>query len=205
MQSVILFFFNSVMLGAGLAMDAFSVSLANGLREPLMRRARICGIAGIFAAFQAAMPMLGWLLVHTALTRFQALAGWIPWIAFVLLAFLGGKMLYEGAASRKNREKKETGENAEKPDAKGLALPALLVQGVATSIDAMSAGFTIASYGVLQALVCVLVIAAVTFFICLGGVLIGRRFGTALAGKASVLGGAILIAIGLEILLGGIG
>ena len=86
----------------------------------------------------------------------------------------------------------------------GVGFTALLVQGVATSIDALSVGFTIAEYGWLMALVCALIIAAVTFAICMGGLVIGRKFGTRLAGKASILGGVILILIGIEIFLTGI-
>ena len=96
MQWDILFFFNSVLLGVGLAMDAFSVSLANGLNEPRMSRRRMLGIAGVFAAFQALMPMTGWICVHTIVQYFRAFEKLIPWIALALLGFIGGKMLIEG-------------------------------------------------------------------------------------------------------------
>lgn len=188
------FFFNSVLLGVGLAMDAFSVSLANGLNEPGMKRGKQCGIAGVFAAFQAAMPMLGWVCVHTIVEKFQAFEKFIPFIALILLAYIGGKMLLEGL-------KKDAAEEAED---RTLGLSALLLQGVATSIDALSVGFTIAEYGFFMALVCALIIAAVTFFICAAGLQIGKKFGTKLANKASILGGVILILIGLEIFLTGI-
>ena len=188
-----LFFLNSALLGVGLAMDAFSVSLANGLNEPGMRKGKLLGIAGVFAFFQALMPMTGWICVHTIVRYFRSFEKWIPWIALLLLLFIGGKMLIEGIRNRNA--------DTEKP---GVGLAALLLQGVATSIDALSVGFTIAEHNWLQALVCCLVIAVVTFFICLGGLLIGKRFGTRLAGKAGILGGVILIAIGLEIFLTGI-
>ena len=184
------FFLTSVLLGAGLAMDAFSVSLANGLNEPCMKKPRMCLIAGIFAFFQALMPLLGWLCVRTIAQTFTAFQKLIPWIALALLCFIGGKMLLDGI---RNKEE-ECGAGA-------VTLSALLVQGVATSIDALSVGFTIAEYGWLMALVCALIIAAVTFAICMGGLVIGRKFGTKLAGKASILGGVILVAIGIEILL----
>ncbi len=193
MEWNLLFFLNSALLGVGLAMDAFSVSLANGLNEPRMKRGRMCAIAGVFAGFQALMPMIGWVCVHTIVQHFRAFEKWIPWIALALLAYIGGRMVAEGF---RNRE-----EVTEKP---GVGLLSLLVQGVATSIDALSVGFTIAEYGLLMALVCALIIAAVTFVICIGGLLLGRRFGTRLAGKASVLGGVILIAIGLEIFVTGV-
>ncbi len=188
------FFFNSVLLGVGLAMDAFSVSLANGLNEPEMKSGKLCGIAGVFAAFQAAMPMLGWICVHTIVEKFQAFEKFIPFIALILLAYIGGKMLLEGL-------KKDA---AEENECRAVGVSALLLQGVATSIDALSVGFTIAEYGFAMALVCSLIIAAVTFFICAAGLMIGKKFGTKLANKASVLGGVILILIGLEIFLTGI-
>ncbi len=188
-----MFFFNSILLGIGLAMDAFSVSLANGLNEPCMKKRKICLVAGVFSLFQFLMPMLGWVCVHTFLQYFKAFEKLIPWIALALLSFIGGKMLYEGI--RGNGEEECKG---------GVCFVALLVQGIATSIDALSVGFTIAEHTTLQALVACLLIGVVTFGICIGGLLIGKKFGTVLAGKASILGGSILIIIGLEIFLTGI-
>lgn len=185
------FFFNSILLGVGLAMDAFSVSLANGLNEPNMGKARIGKIAGVFAFFQFLMPMIGWVCVHTIAQYFSAFEKLIPWIALILLSFIGGKMLMEGI--------KNKGSVDEKP---AVGFAALMVQGVATSIDALSVGFTIAGYGGLMAFACCLLIAVVTFVICVGGLLLGKKFGTKLAGKASILGGVILIFIGIEIFVG---
>ena len=182
------FFFNSFLLGVGLAMDAFSVSLANGLREAKMPRRKMCAVAGVFAVFQALMPLLGWLCVHTIVQYFRAFERFIPWIALALLSWIGGKMLLEGLRGEESPE--ESG---------GVGLSALLVQGVATSIDALSVGFTIAEYEGVMALACALIIALVTFVICLGGLAIGKKFGTHLAGKAGIMGGVILIFIGLEI------
>ena len=183
------FFFTSVMLGVGLAMDAFSVSLANGLNEPGMRKYKMCGMAGIFAAFQFAMPLIGWILVSTAAKLFGVFEKMIPWIALALLGYIGGKMLYEGI--------KNDGEE-ENP---AVGLKGVLVQGVATSIDALSVGFTISHYHFLEAVIACLVIGIVTFFICYVGLEIGKKAGTKLAGKAGILGGAILIIIGLEIFI----
>ena len=87
----ITFFVNSILLGIGLAMDAFSVSLANGLREPKMKGRRIALIAGVFAGFQALMPMIGWVCVHTIAQRFHRFESFIPWIALALLGFIGGR------------------------------------------------------------------------------------------------------------------
>ncbi len=184
------FFFNSILLGVGLAMDAFSVSLANGLNEPCMKRGKVLGIAGVFAFFQALMPMLGWLCIHTIVEHFKSFEKLIPWIALILLVYIGGNMLYDGI---KNRD----GE-CEKP---GVGLVALLVQGIATSIDALSVGFTIADYELSAALLSALIIATVTFGICSLGLCIGKKAGTHLSGKAGILGGLILIFIGLEIFI----
>ncbi len=190
MEIGFVFLFNSVLLGVGLAMDAFSVSLANGLNEPYMKKSRMCGIAGVFAFFQALMPMLGWVCIHTIVNIFQAFEECIPWIALALLGYIGGKMLLEGIRG---------GDEEEELHAVGLM--GLMVQGVATSIDALSVGFTIADYDFFMALLAAVIIAAVTFVICFGGLEIGKRVGTKLAGKASILGGVILIFIGLEIFL----
>ncbi len=188
------FFLMSIGLGAGLAMDAFSVSLANGLNEPHMRVRKMCGIAGVFSLFQFAMPMVGWVCVHTVMQYFQVLEKLIPWIALALLGFIGGKMLYEGIACK----------DEEDCGCTSLGLSALLVQGVATSIDALSVGFTIAEYDWLMALVCCLVIAIVTFIVCSIGLLLGKTFGTKLADKASIFGGSILIIIGIKIFVEGV-
>lgn len=190
-MNVFIFALNSMALGFGLAMDAFSVSLANGLHEPKMKLKRMFVIAGTFAFFQFLMPMLGWICVHTLLEYFNAFSKLIPYIALGLLAFIGGKMLIEGI-------KGEEGENEE------VGKGALFVQGIATSIDALSVGFTIAHYQLLEALIASLIIGVVTLVICLAGLKIGRTFGMKLAGKASILGGVILIAIGLEIFITGV-
>ena len=188
----IVFFINSCLLGVGLAMDAFSVSLANGLNEPRMEIRRMSLIAGVFAFFQFAMPMIGWICVHTIVQYFTFFEKLIPWIALILLGYIGGNMLKEGLSGNEEEVKS------------GASLQLLLMQGVATSIDALSVGFTIADYGFLMAFVCALLIAAVTFAICMTGLELGKKFGTKLAGKASILGGVILIGIGIEIFISGI-
>ncbi len=187
------FFFNSILLGVGLAMDAFSVSLANGLNEPHMKFRKMSGIAGVFGAFQALMPMLGWICVHTITQSLQSFQKIVPWIALILLVYIGGKMLIEGI--RHHKCPNHTDEKIK------MGLGALLIQGIATSIDALSVGFTIAEYNWLMALVCSLIIAAVTFCICTSGLFIGKKFGMKLSEKAEILGGIILIAIGLEIFI----
>ncbi len=184
------FFCTSIMLGIGLAMDAFSVSLANGMNEPTMERKKSFGVSGIFAFFQFAMPMIGWICVSTIAQYFTAFQKCIPWIALALLGFIGGKMLVESL------QKKEAEE--EKP---AVGLGALLIQGIATSIDALSVGFTIAHYKWLEALCSCLLIGVITFGICFAGIYIGKKAGTKLADKAGIFGGVILILIGLEIFI----
>ena len=167
-----LFFFNSVLLGVGLAMDAFSVSMANGLHDPKMSVRRMCIIAGAFGVFQAVMPMTGWVCVHTIVELFSSFEMFIPWIALILLAYIGGKMLLEGIRGEETEE--------------------------------AIVGFTISEYDWTMALAASVIIAAVTFVLCMAGLHIGKQFGTKLAGKASILGGVILIGIGLEIFLTGV-
>ncbi len=187
------FFITSIGLGIGLAMDAFSVSLANGLNESCMKKSRMMLIAGTFSIFQFFMPLIGWLCVHTMIQAFSILERFIPWIALILLLFIGGNMLREGIKNK-----------CAEADCCAVTLGALMLQGIATSIDALSVGFTIAEYNTLSALICCLIIGIVTFGICMAGLAIGKRFGTRLAGKASCLGGVILILIGIEIFLTGI-
>ena len=133
-----------------------------------MSRRRGVQIAGTFAIFQAVMPMTGWVCVHTIVELFSSFEKFIPWIALILLGYIGGKMLIEGI---KGEEAEEAAE--------------------------LSAG------ALFMALVCSLIVAIVTFFICEAGLAIGKKFGTKLSGKASVLGGVILIGIGLEIFISG--
>lgn len=193
MEWSILFFVNSVLFGVGLAMDAFSVSLANGLNEPGMKLPRTCAIAGVFAGFQTAMPLLGWLLIHAIAEKFAAVERLIPWVALALLLYLGGTMLRDGLRYQDG--------DGEKP---AVGIGALLLQGVATSIDALSVGLTISDYNAPMAICEACIIGIVTFGICVGGLRIGRKLGTKLSGKASILGGVILILIGIEIFITGI-
>ena len=178
---MISFLLNNTMLGVGLAMDAFSVSMANGLSEPTMKKSKMYGMAGVFAVFQGVMPCLGWLCVHTIVQYFTAFEKCIPWIALILLAYIGGKMIFEGRH-----------EDGDTQQAKTVGATEIMIQGIATSIDALSVGFTIAEYNWGMMLLAVAVIAAVTFVICAAGIRIGRKFGTKLSGKSQIFGGVIL-------------
>ncbi len=186
MQNIWLLIVNSVGLGIGLAMDAFSISLVRGMNEPGMGRGRKLAVSGTFAGFQFAMPVIGWICVTTVEQAFTAVQRYIPWIAMLLLAWIGGKMLWDAFHG-----------GAEE----GKAAGSLLAQGIATSIDALSVGFTMAEMSVPEALAQAAIIGCVTWAVCLLGLELGRKAGVRLAGKAAILGGVILIAIGLEILL----
>ena len=188
------FFIENFLLGVGLAMDAFSVSLVNGMSEPCMKKKKAITIALVFSAFQAVMPLTGWLCVHTIVDKFEAFRPFIPWIAFLLLLYIGGGMLKDGI----------NGEKSSNTCSQKIGLTTLIIQGIATSIDALSVGFTLATYNALLALTAATIIAAVTFVICSGGVVIGKRFGTYLSNKSLILGGFILLFIGVEILIKGI-
>ncbi len=196
MEWNLIFFVNSILLGAGLAMDAFSVSIANALNESQMKKSRMCFIAGVYAFFQFAMPMIGWLCVHTIVELFGKFDAFIPWIALILLLYIGGKMIWDALHGVVEAE--------EESCVSKLTFSVLVVQGIATSIDALSVGFTIADYGFLMAFTASLVIALVTFVICMIGLVIGKRAGEHLGSKATLIGGLILVGIGIEIFIKGV-
>ncbi len=185
----IAFIITNVLLGVGLAMDAFSVSIADGLGEPNMKTSKTWLIAGTFAFYQYLMPIIGWACVHYLVERFKNFQKFIPWIALILLGYIGGKMLVEGIKAK--------GEDVKQ----GLSFGMLMIQGVATAIDALSVGFTIAKYNALAANIASIIIAIVTLVICLIGLKLGRTVGNKLSNKASILGGIILIGIGIEVFI----
>ena len=193
MEFNLMFFVNSALLGAGLAMDAFSVSVANGLSEPSMKTRKMIGVAGVYSFFQFLMPMVGWICVHTLVQAFHAFEAFIPYIALLLLLYIGIKMIVESV-----REKEQVQQNG-----KSLTLGVLLMQGIATSIDALSVGFTIEKYSFPMALIAALIIAAVTYIICHIGLVLGKRVGNKFT-KAEIIGGMILIGIGVEIFVKGV-
>lgn len=192
-MEVISFIITAVAFGISLAMDAFSVSLANGLHEPKMKSGRMCAIAGVFAFFQFAMPFIGWALVVGLRSFFEGFQVFIPYIALALLGFIGGKMLCEGISSKDEDE-----------EAPPVGFAGLLIQGVATSIDALSVGLGIETYTLPRALLSCLIIGTLTFFICMGGLILGKKVGTKLSGKAAILGGGILLFIGIWIFVKGV-
>ena len=184
------FFFNSILLGIGLAMDAFSVSLANGLNEPDMKTNKMGAVAGTFGFFQGLMPLLGWVCIHTIVQYFKFFEKLIPFIALGLLAYIGINMIRESLGGE---DECECGSK--------ICFTGVLLQGIATSIDALSVGFTIADYKFPMALLSALIIGVITFAICFAGIFIGKKLGTGMACKAGIFGGSILIFIGLEIFI----
>ena len=196
---MIIFVIKNILLGVGLAMDAFSVSIVNGLSDPDMSRKRQCGIAGTYAFFQFAMPVIGWFCVHAIANSFKEFQKFIPWIALTLLLFLGGKMVVEGIGNKLFEKEEEKEEKIAK-----LGLDVLFVQGLATSIDALSVGFTISNYNIGNALIAAIIIAITTFIICIVGLIFGRKLGEKIADNATIMGGVILIGIGVEIFITGI-
>ncbi len=207
------FFVNSFLLGIGLAMDAFSVSIVNGMREPGMRKKKLFLMAGAFAFFQCLMPIVGWVLVRTVVDVFKGFSRYVPWIGFVLLLFIGGKMIIEGIREKRGNNNKVSGtvngaeneagnESGDDSDpVVRLTKSSLLVQSIATSIDALSVGFAISSYNRYMALVAGLIIGFTTFVICVFGGVAGKRIGDRLSGSASIFGGCILVIIGIKMLL----
>lgn len=184
---------NSILLGVGLAIDAFSVSVADTMAEPHMARSKKLLIASVFAIFQTLMPLMGWFFVKAAAERFLVFQKAIPYIALLLLLYLGFKMIMESRKSEEDNEKKVH-----------LTLPVILIQGVATSIDALSVGFAISSYSTLQAIASTAIIGIVTLIICALGLEAGKKVGSAFSSRATLIGGIILMAIGVEIFVEGV-
>lgn len=187
-----IFLINNIALGVALAMDSFSVSIVNGLAEPNMSKNRHCFIAGMYGFFQFAMPLIGWFFVHTLIEYFKVFQKFIPWIALILLLYLGISTLREGFKDRKHPEKVKR---------QAVSNKKVLLQAIATSIDALSVGFTIAKYNFTSAFIACVIIGIVTFILSLIGLIIGRKVGTKILDKASFLGGTILIIIGIEIFI----
>ena len=185
------FFVTSLALGIGLAMDAFSVSLADSLREPEMSGGRKAVIAGTFGLFQFLMPVIGWFFVHELVSLINVLTRFTPWISLFLLVYLGIGMI---------REKEETSEGT----ARKIGAGELIVQGIATSIDALSVGFTIANHTPQMALTSGLIIGITTFALCMGALHTGHLFKGKFKVKETTIGGIILIIIGIKVFIDGV-
>ena len=216
MNMNLIFFIASILLGVGLAMDAFAISIANGISRPDARRRYAVKIAAVYAFFQFAMPMIGWVMVHEAVKALGAFNKLVPWIALALLTFLGGRMILEGIRCGKSKAdvcsdsdivknsnadvcSKAAVSKASETQPAELTGMTLFMQGVATSIDALSTGFTISSYGVKAGLVCSVIIAVVTWIMCFIGMRIGTKVGELFSAHATIVGGVILVIIGIEV------
>ena len=203
----------SLGLGVGLAMDACAVSMTNGMNEPQMKLGKSTLIAFMYAFFQALMPMIGWVCVSLVATNFARFAKWVPYIALVLLAIIGGKMLFDGIKEAHQAKKSTTQPDDTQSNGTGrkLTFGLLIVQAIATSIDALSTGFSLAKIAGdnaatdwWKALISAGLIAIVTFAICFVAVHLGKKFGNKLGNKAQIVGGVILMIIGLEIFISGV-
>ena len=184
-------FLELALIGVGLSMDAFAVSICNGLSMRKVDKKYMLVLAAFFGGFQALMPTLGWFLGSQFQTYITAID---HWIAFILLTLIGGKMILDVI--------KEKGENEEvcPDDSVRIDLKEFFLLAVATSIDALAVGITFAFLQVKLAS-SVTIIGCITFCFTIAGVLIGNVFGTKFKDKATILGGVILIAIGVKILL----
>ena len=181
------FYMQSILFGFGLAADASAVSMANGLEENKMKPHKMLLTAFMFAFFQAVMPLIGYFVGHAFIDYIEP---FIPWIALILLGFLGIKMIIDGIKKKEDKEK-----------IKKLTIKTIFIQAIATSIDALSVGLTFSNYSNLEAVICCLIIAIVTFILSLICIIIGKKFGTKFENKAVIIGGIILIIIGFEIFI----
>lgn len=187
-------FIELALIALGLSMDAFAVSICKGLgmRELNYRQALL--VALFFGGFQGLMPLIGWVL---GVQFQQYIVSFDHWIAFLLLAFIGGKMVFDAL-----RNDLDSSENACGPDfvTSSLDIKQLLLLAIATSIDALAIGITFAflEVDIISAVIC---IGAITFCLAFIGVLVGNKFGAKYEKPATILGGIVLILIGLKILL----
>ena len=176
------------LLALGLSMDAFAVSVSNGICYQKEKKKLVISSVS-FGAFQAAMPLLGY-LAGAVFSSYVSIVD--HWIALILLGFLGGKMLFEAIKNLRNPE----GESC----AVSFTYKLIVTQSIATSIDALAAGVTLAvAFPNTNPYLAVGLIGLVTALCCLFGSFAGKRFGALMKDKAAVFGGLILIAIGVKI------
>ena len=198
--------FDILLLAVALSMDAAAVSMTDGMAEPKMPLKKALGIGGFFGGFQALMPLIGYFAAGLVASAFlDAFEKASAWISFALLAFLGGKMIFDCV-----REMRAAGKEGAEREAKVLSAGRLAMQAVATSVDALAIGVTLQMAAISPAGLfppvgwSVLIIGAVTFSLSLIAVYLGKLIGDRLADKAQLLGGIVLIAIGVKLLLEGI-
>ncbi len=190
-----------LLIGVALSMDAFAVGMTNGMSEPKMRLYKMLCVAGMYALFQFLMPVVGYYCGYAFSSLVKKIA---PYLSFALLAFIGGKMIFDFFREMR-AAKRETPVYVQKP----LGAGKLLMQAVATSIDALAVGVTFLAAETTEGLpmhvtLCALVIGAITFALSLLAVYLGKKIGDRFADKAGLLGGVILLAIGVKILIEGV-
>lgn len=188
-----------LIIGVALSMDAFAVGMTNGMQEPKMKLLKMCAIAGAYALFQFLMPVLGY---YCSFAFYELVKQIAPWLSFGLLGFIGGKMVFDFF-------RESAGRHSPAPLQKPIGTGKVLVQALATSIDALAVGVTLLAAETADGLpfhvvFCALMIGAVTFFLSFFAVFFGRRIGDRLSDKATLLGGVILIAIGIKLLVEGL-
>lgn len=175
-----------ILLAIGLSFDSFTVSVCSGLTLPGIRFFQAVKIALFLAVFQSAMPLIGWLIGSSLKSVIEPVD---HWVAFVLLALIGGKMIYESLKEPELREIKNP-----------LNIRVILTLSLATSIDALAVGFSFAAI-LSHILVLVFIIGTVTFLASMLGILLGKKTGTIISRYAEIAGGLILIGIGAKILI----
>lgn len=183
-----------LLLAVGLSMDAFAVSVGNGLSMKKSDPKAALAIAASFGLFQALMPTVGYFLgsaFETVISRFD------HYIALIFLGFIGGKMIFDGI--RELREKKKSAGAAEEEKPFKLSFGALMIQSVATSIDALIVGVSFAALPNVNIWIAVTLIGVITFSISLVGVFSGKKFGQLLGSRAEIFGGLILVGIGVKV------
>ena len=221
---MVYFLITSIMMGVGLALDSATVSMTNGLAEPNMNQRKNFLISLNFGLFQGIMPLIGYFISSAFIDYFGK---YIPWIALVLLGFLGTKSIIETIMSQKENRKltqnlykndvnnddlsqnnaeinEKNTEKIENKSNKSIGFAEVILQGIATSIDALCVGIVIANYARIEAIVCASIIAVITFVLSFMSTIIGKKFGFKFGKKAELASGIILILIGLEICITGL-
>lgn len=182
-----------ILIGLALSMDAFAVTISNSFVYQHESRARMMLMPVAFGAFQWLMPIAGFFAGTIAAGFIESYAGIV---SFVILAFIGGNMIREGVSALRGGEKEE---NAG-PEQKHLTVSSVLVQAVATSIDAFAVGVSLLASGA-NIFFASPVIGLTTFVCCIVALVVGRKFGEVLGDKAEIVGGVVLVAIGVKALL----
>ena len=178
----------SFFLGVALAMDAFSVSMADGVFVGNNHKTYRFSIPICFSFFQMLMPLTGYILVSLATAAFNSIYKYIPYVGSILLLFIGAKMIIESIKGKSEDKVK-------------LSVRIILVQAIATSIDALSVGLTMVHYNIAEIFISILIIGIITFILCLTGIYIGRGAKKFIGNKAEILGGIILIIIAIKLLI----